>query len=226
MRLPRRYLPSPALVVACLALLVALGGTGYAAIKLPANSVGTKQLKRGAVTGVKVKSNTLTGTQINESRLGRVPSAATAATATTATSATSATSAPVSRLDYASAVVAIPAGFAPPTRGTVNCPTGLNATGGGAKMTDPAQGFIIDTNPVGKTGWEATAQSATAQNATVFVSAPRPRRPRHNDLILGSPPAPAGGLYFQRSQRTTSPRDLRRWEKTLAPLLGSSASAA
>src|SRR5215218_6203508 len=108
MSLLRRYLPSPAMVVACLALLVALGGTGYAAIKLPANSVGTKQLKRGAVTGVKVKGNTLTGTQINESRLGPVPSA------------TSATRAPVSRLDYASAVVAVPAGGSTVTRGTVN----------------------------------------------------------------------------------------------------------
>jgi len=171
--LPRRYLPSPALVVACLALLVALGGTGYAAIKLPANSVGTKQLKRGAVTGVKVKSNTLTGTQINESRLGRVPSATsatTAATATTATSATSATSAPVSRLDYASAVVAVPAGGSTVTRGTVNCPTGLNAIGGGVKLADPFNGNIADTNPVGKTGWEGTAYSAgTAQNMTVYV---------------------------------------------------------
>ena len=51
MRLLRRYLPSPAMVVACLALLVALGGTSYAAIKLPRNSVGNIQLKRGAVTG-------------------------------------------------------------------------------------------------------------------------------------------------------------------------------
>jgi hypothetical protein len=170
MRLPRRFLPSPALVVACLALLVALGGTGYAAIKLPANSVGTKQLKRGAVTGVKVKSNTLTGTQINESRLGRVPSAATAATATTATTATSATSAPVSRLDYASAVVSVPGGVATATRGTVNCATGLFATGGGAKMANPNDGFILDTNPVGKTGWEATAlANAATQNMTVYV---------------------------------------------------------
>lgn len=157
------------MVVACLALLVALGGTGYAAIKLPANSVGTKQLKRGAVTGVKVKSNALGGTQINESRLGRVPSAASAATATTATTATTAGSAPVARLDYATAVVAVPAGVSLVTRGTVNCPTGLNATGGGAKMADPSNGFIDDTNPVGKTGWEATATSATAQNMTVFV---------------------------------------------------------
>ncbi len=36
-----RRLPSPAMVVACVALTVALGGTGYAAIKLPRNSVGT-----------------------------------------------------------------------------------------------------------------------------------------------------------------------------------------
>jgi len=37
--------PSPALVVALLALIVALGGTSYAAAKLPKNSVGSKQVK-------------------------------------------------------------------------------------------------------------------------------------------------------------------------------------
>jgi hypothetical protein len=51
--------PSPALVIACLALAVALGGTGYAAVVLPANSVGTKQLKAGAVVGAKVKPHSL-----------------------------------------------------------------------------------------------------------------------------------------------------------------------
>ena len=56
-RLRRR--PSPALVVACLALAVALGGTGYAAIVLPANSVGTKQLRNGAVVAAKVKAHSL-----------------------------------------------------------------------------------------------------------------------------------------------------------------------
>ena len=42
-RIPR---PSPALFVACLALLVALGGTSFAAVKVlaPANSVGTLQV--------------------------------------------------------------------------------------------------------------------------------------------------------------------------------------
>ena len=51
--------PSPALVIACLALTVALGGTGYAAIKLPKNSVGTKQLKKNAVVSSKVKNRSL-----------------------------------------------------------------------------------------------------------------------------------------------------------------------
>lgn len=51
--------PSPALVVACLALLVALSGASYAAITLPRNSVGTPQLKKNAVVSVKVKNRSL-----------------------------------------------------------------------------------------------------------------------------------------------------------------------
>jgi hypothetical protein len=87
-----RFKPSPAMVVACLALSVALGGTSVAAIQaLPRNSVGAKQLKRNAVTGPKIKANavtgakvaanSLTGADINESRLGKVPAAAAADTA-------------------------------------------------------------------------------------------------------------------------------------------------
>jgi hypothetical protein len=51
--------PSPAMLVALLALFVALGGSSYAALQLPKGSVGTKQLKNGAVTSPKVKNNSL-----------------------------------------------------------------------------------------------------------------------------------------------------------------------
>jgi hypothetical protein len=44
MKLLRRFQPSPALVVACLALALSLGGVSYAAFRLPANSVGTRQV--------------------------------------------------------------------------------------------------------------------------------------------------------------------------------------
>jgi len=50
----RRAHVTPALAVATLALLVALGGTGYAAFAIPKNSVGTRQLKHRAVTPSKI----------------------------------------------------------------------------------------------------------------------------------------------------------------------------
>jgi hypothetical protein len=50
---------SPATVLAAIALLVALAGTGYAAITLPTNSVGNAQLKSNAVTSSKVKDRSL-----------------------------------------------------------------------------------------------------------------------------------------------------------------------
>lgn len=51
--------PSPALVVASLALLVALGGTSYAAVVLPKDSVGAAQIRNGAVTSAEVKDGAL-----------------------------------------------------------------------------------------------------------------------------------------------------------------------
>ena len=45
MRKLRRLRPSPALVVASLALFIALGGTSYAVTRLPRNSVTTVQVK-------------------------------------------------------------------------------------------------------------------------------------------------------------------------------------
>ena len=62
-------------VMATVAVFLALGGISYAALKLPKNSVGTKQLKKNAVTGPKVKADALTGGDIKETTLGTVPSA-------------------------------------------------------------------------------------------------------------------------------------------------------
>lgn len=65
----RLHAPSPALVVSIVALLVALGGTGYAAFALPKNSVGTKQLKKNAVTTKKLKNGAVTAPKINTNGL-------------------------------------------------------------------------------------------------------------------------------------------------------------
>ena len=50
--------PSPGTVIAMVALFIALAGTAYAAT-LPRNSVGTAQLKNGAVSGLKLRSSEL-----------------------------------------------------------------------------------------------------------------------------------------------------------------------
>ena len=42
-------------VIALIALFVALGGTSYAALNLPAGSVGTPQLKNRSVTASKLE---------------------------------------------------------------------------------------------------------------------------------------------------------------------------
>jgi hypothetical protein len=47
--------------VAYLALFVALGGTGYAATNLPANSVGNRQIRNGAITPVKLDRKLVAG---------------------------------------------------------------------------------------------------------------------------------------------------------------------
>lgn len=97
--------PTPAVVVSVIAPIMALGGTGYAAITLHANSVGnkhkqlkngavaTKKIARNAVTSAKVKRNSLTGADIRESTLAQVRNAPHAAVADRATSTGSANSA-------------------------------------------------------------------------------------------------------------------------------------
>ena len=93
-----RLRPSPATLIALIALVVALAGSAYAAIK-----IDTEDIRRGAVTAKKLAGNSVTnraiapdavtGDKVNEGSLGQVPTAAKAATADQATNATNATNA-------------------------------------------------------------------------------------------------------------------------------------
>ena len=77
--------PTPAFALAFVALLCSLAGTTYAAA-----TISGKSIKKRSVPANRVVPDALTGTQINEGRLGQVPSAAQADKATTADTATSA----------------------------------------------------------------------------------------------------------------------------------------
>jgi len=51
--------------VGLLALVFALGGTSYAAVRLPSHSVGTVQLRNGAVIQTKLSANAVSSPQVN-----------------------------------------------------------------------------------------------------------------------------------------------------------------
>ena len=61
MRLPTflRRRPSASLIISCTALFLSLGGVGYAATTIAANSVGAAQIKNGAVTYKKIAPNSV-----------------------------------------------------------------------------------------------------------------------------------------------------------------------
>jgi hypothetical protein len=62
--------PSPAMVVAIVALITALAGTAYAA-----QTINGGAIKKQTIGGGKLKKKTLTGFQINTNKLGVVPAA-------------------------------------------------------------------------------------------------------------------------------------------------------
>ena len=92
MRSTRLHRPSPSLVISIIALVMALGGTSYAAMTLSRNSVGTRQLRNGAVTTAKLHPGAVTASRINPAGL-IVPGAQHASSADSATNAAHATSA-------------------------------------------------------------------------------------------------------------------------------------
>lgn len=69
-RITRRA-PSRAMLVSSLALFVALGGTSYAAIVLPRNSVGSAQIRPKAVKGSELATNAVTSNKVKDGSLLR-----------------------------------------------------------------------------------------------------------------------------------------------------------
>ena len=67
----KRLLPSPATVIALLALTLALGGTSYAALKITG-----KNVQNGSLTGADVRNGSLTGADVARRLAARRPTSA------------------------------------------------------------------------------------------------------------------------------------------------------
>jgi hypothetical protein len=158
--------PSPAMMVAFVALLVALAGTSYAAIQLPAGSVGTKQLKKNAVTGKKVKNRSLKAADFATGQLPAGPKGDQG----------------IQGIQGPQGPKGAPGDPAPTPILTVrsasdvdsaeaDCEIGEAALGGGATV-DTAGGFLTDSEPVVDdddipVGWFAAAEQSPAADTDV-----------------------------------------------------------
>jgi hypothetical protein len=75
----RRFLPSPAMVVAVTALVMSLGGSAYALVitgkSIKNGTLTGKDVRNRSLSGSDVRSNGIGGGAIKESSLGPVPSA-------------------------------------------------------------------------------------------------------------------------------------------------------
>jgi hypothetical protein len=75
----RRLLPSPAMVVAVVALIMSLGGSAYALVvtgrQIRNNSVTAKDIRQRSLTGNDIRRDKVGGRSIKESTLATVPAA-------------------------------------------------------------------------------------------------------------------------------------------------------
>ena len=133
-----RRTPSAPLVISILALVLAASGSAMAASKLVS---GNSLIKRGSLSGNRLKNHTLTGTQINLGKLGTVPNA------------TKAGSAAISKVTYVTVNGSIPANSGITL--TASCPSGTTVIGGGASVGDEENAIVNDSYPNGGNSWVA-----------------------------------------------------------------------
>ena len=133
--------PSGAMVVACIALGVALGGTSYATVlSVPNSSVTTPKIKNGAVTTAKLARSAVTSNKVKNGSLlsadfrpGQLPAGPTGPQGPPGISG-------LQRVD-----VATPSSNANSKTVVATCPTGKKVVGGGARVIGNGAGVVSIT---------------------------------------------------------------------------------
>jgi hypothetical protein len=148
--------PSPAMVVACLALAISLSGAAYAvSTALPRNSVGTVQLKNSAVNSAKVRNATLRAADFAPGQIPRGPQGPAGPQGPPGASGL--------QLISGSG----PSNSSSPKSQQQDCPAGKRSVGGGAVLTGSTiNTFLATSRPTDAgTGWIATGRESTGGNA-------------------------------------------------------------
>jgi hypothetical protein len=165
----RLTLPSPAMVVALIALFVALSGSAYAAKKIGAKqlrtgAVGARAVKNRSLTSLDIRRDSLGGATIREERLDagkldvRALKPVPVAKSVPKDSIGASDLAPVTR--RFGAAVSIANGAAG-SAGS-NCKKGELVLGGGGRWASPAGGQSLQSSYAGSdTTWTATGFNAS-----------------------------------------------------------------
>jgi hypothetical protein len=163
--------PSPALVVAGIALFVALGGTSYAAIALPRNSVGTTQIKNRAVTQTKIAKKTLAALHGRRGATGpKGPAGAPGVQGVPGPAGPT-------NLTYVTVESTALAGMSEAADAT--CPAGMVVTGGGVLPATPEgnqvtvgeSDWVTSTTNGPPDTWEGVLSNSSGTDVNFFVDA-------------------------------------------------------
>jgi hypothetical protein len=180
----RFRVPSPAMVVSIVALIVALGGTSYAAFSLPNGSVTTKALKNKAVTNAKLAPGSVGTAKIGN---GAVTASKINTSGLTVPNATA-----LSGIRYAAGATSF---MAPGTVGfsQASCPSGTTVVGGGwdGESAPPVVATVGYNKALGN-GWE------------VIMANTAPISSRYHAIAVCAPGSAAASVRFSaRSQDQT-----------------------
>jgi Collagen triple helix repeat (20 copies) len=175
----RRLVPTPSLAVSVAALVVAMGGTGYAAGKLSGSII-----KPGTITGRQIKSHSLTAGKLSKTAVAALHGA-TGATGATGPAGPVGPAGPAGARGPAGP--AGPAGVSGITEvhtqaidlqpGTQNaaavqCPAGSLVTGGGVSLASSSTQVNVNSSyPISADAWRADVNNASIGVTTFTVYA-------------------------------------------------------
>ena len=165
---------APALVISVIALILSTGGVGLAAFTLPANSVGTRELKNAAVNGSKVKKRSLLAVDFKVGQLPAGPQGSRGDPGPQGSTGPQGNAGPKgdSGLQGApgiSGYVQVDAFSAfddttTPKSATANCPAGMKVIGGGAVVNGGVTVALSSSVPSANgQGWVAEAYTTASQ---------------------------------------------------------------
>jgi len=170
----RISMPSPPMVIACLALAVSLSGVGWAVTVLPKNSVGTAQLKANAVISKKVKNGSLLAADFKRGQLPAGPAGLQGERGQEGEKGDKGDAGAPGISGYQIVTSPFTANATTFNGGAVLCPSGKKALGGGVFSDQVAsQGPYVHSSqprPDGS-GWQATTARSAAGNWTITVFA-------------------------------------------------------